>query len=189
MAHSNLPANISHTVLVHAGSYKNFLTQLSKYPQLKPKFVKRVAIHYYVVQLEDSGEKGVTKQEIYSLPIMAMREEFSSYIFFKNIRSYNNVLKRMCDGNHNKDAAYDLLQHMMTPFEKSRVLKLYDAKSLKIKEEKDKEIVSTSYYGEALKSMEVLNKLFSLSKVEVDDIELTFNELIKKETWYVGIHK
>ena len=56
-------------------------------------------------------------------------------------------------------------------------------------EEKDKEIVSTSYYGEALKSMEVLNKLFSLSKVEVDDIELTFNELIKKETWYVGIHK
>ena len=120
---------------------------------------------------------------------MAMREEFSSYIFFKNIRSYNNVLKRMCDGNHNKDAAYDLLQHMMTPFEKSRVLKLYDAKSLKIEEEKDKEIVSTSYYGEALKSMEVLNKLFSLSKVEVDDIELTFSELIKKETWYVGIHK
>ena len=98
MAHSNLPANISHTVLVHAGSYKNFLTQLSKYPQLKPKFVKRVAIHYYIVQLEDSGEKGVTKQEIYSLPIMAMREEFSSYIFFKNIRSYNNVYGLMYTG-------------------------------------------------------------------------------------------
>ena len=189
MAHSNLSANISNTVLVHAGSYKSFLIQMSKYTQLKPKFVKKVAIHYYVVQLEKKKKKGVTKQEIYSLPIMAMREEFSSYIFFKNIRSYNNVLKRMCDGNHNKDAAYDLLQHMMTPFEKSRVLKLYDAKSLKIEEEKDKEIVSTSYYGEALKSMEVLNKLFSLSKVEVDDIELTFNELIKKETWYVGIHK
>jgi len=189
MTNPNLPANISHTVLVHAGSYKDFLTQLAKYPQLQPKFIKKVAIHYYVVQLEDVGEKGITKQQIYSLPIMAMREEFSSYIFFKNIKSYNNVLKRMCDANHNKEAAYDLLQHMMTPFEKSRMLKLYDAKSLKIEEEKDKETVSTNYYGESLKSAEVLNKLFSLREVVVDDIELTFNELIKNKTWVVGIHK
>jgi len=189
MTNPNLPANISHTVLVHAGSYKDFLTQVAKYPQLKLKFVKKVAIHYYIVQLEDTGEKGITKQQIYSLPIMAMREEFSSYIFFKNLKSYNNVLKRMCDANHNKDAAYDLLQHMMTPFEKSRILKLYDAKSLKIEEQKDKEVISTNYYGESLKGMDVLNKLFSLKEVVVDDIELTFNELIKNKTWVIGIHK
>jgi len=190
MTDLKVPANISHTVLVHAGSYKSFLSQLTiKFPQLKPKFIKKVAIHYFIIQLEDVGEKAISKKDIYSLPLMAMREEFSSYIFFKNVRSYNNVLKRMCDGNNNKNAAYDLLQHMMTPFEKSRILNLCDAKTLTIEEEEDKETIITSYSGEALKSMEVLNKLFSLNKVEVDNVDLAFNELIKKETWYIGIHK
>ena len=190
MTKSALPANISYVVLIHAGSYKNFLSQVNiQYPQLKLRFIKKVAIHYYVVQIEDTDDKGLKKQQIYNLPIMAMREEFSNYIFFKNVKSYNNVLKRMCDGNHNKNAAYDLSQHMMTPFEKSRLLKLDEAKSLKIEEQEGKEIISTSYYGSHIISPEVLNKLFKLSKVIVDDKELIFNELIKKENWTIGIHK
>lgn len=187
MANGKMPAFISYVVIVHAGSYENFVKKIAEIKELNIKFVKKVAIHYYIVQVEDLGK--TDKEKLYELPIMAMREEFSSYIFFKNVRSYNNVLKIMCDGRNNKDAAYDLLQHMMTPFEKSRILKLSDAKSLSIEEIKDKQEISTSYYGEALKSMEVLNKLFSLSKVKVDDNELVFNNLIKKETWFVGIHK
>ena len=185
-----LPANLSYVVLVHAGAYKEFLNQLiSKYPQLKPTYTKKVAIHYYVVQLEDDGDTETPKQNIYNLPIMAMREEFSSYIFFKNVKSYNNVLKRMCDAQHNKEAVYDLLQNMMTAFEKSKILKLCDAKCLKIEEQKDKDTISTSYYGDSLKSSEVLTKLFSLTKAIVDDIDLSFIDLIKDENWIVGIHK
>ena len=45
------PAYISHTVLVHAGSYRYFLTKLTtNLPQLHVKFVKKVAIHYYILQ-------------------------------------------------------------------------------------------------------------------------------------------
>ena len=35
----------------------------------------------------------------------------------------------MCNANENKNAAYVLLQHMMTPFEKSLLIELKDAKS------------------------------------------------------------
>lgn len=190
MVRNQLPALISHTVLVHAGSYKDFLTKLtSKLPELQIKFVKKVAIHYYILQLEDHSEAGIKKQVIYDLPIMALREEFSSYIFFKNTKSYNNVLKRMCNANEDKNAAYVLLQHMMTPFEKSLVLELKDAKSLCIEEiNEKKEAQTTTYYGESLKSMEVLNKIFSLDKVLVDDEEQIFATLAKELSWVIGIH-
>ena len=191
MAELALPACISHTVLVHAGSYKDFLKQLTtKFPDLHIKFVKRVAIHYYILQLEDHSEKGIKKQEIYDLPVMALREEFSSYTFFKNTRSYNNVLKRMCNANDNKDAAYDFLQHMMTPFEKSRILHLQDAKKLEIveKDEANQECHVTYLSHEEIVSMKVLSKIFNLSKVVVDDEEKEFNELVKDQNWIIGIH-
>lgn len=190
MVRNQLPALISHTVLVHAGSYKDFISKLnSKLPELKIKFVKKVAIHYYILQLEDTSEAGIKKQAIYDLPLMALREEFSSYIFFKNTKSYNNVLKRMCNASENKNAAYLLLQHMMTPFEKSLLIELKDAKSLCIEEiNESKEAQTTTYYGEALKSMEVLNKIFSLEKVLVDDEEKEFASEAKDLTWVVGIH-
>ena len=189
MIDSKLPAYISHTVLVHAGSYKNFLSQVAtKFPQLKIKFTKRIYVHYYIIQLEDTGEIEIKKKQIYSLPIMAMREEFSSYAFFKSVKNYNSVLKRMCNGDNNKNVVYDLLQHMMTPFEKSKLLKLDKAKTLTIEEETEKEILTTSYYGEALKSMEVLEKIFLLNKVKVDKHEIDFDELVKKEKWRIGIY-
>lgn len=187
-----LPAHISHTVLVHAGSYKEFLTKLtSKYPKLIIKFVKKVAIHYYILQLEDQSEDkdGISKQEIYDLPIMALREEFSSFIFFKTIRSYNNVLKRMCHADDNKDAAYELLQHMMTPYEKSLLVDLTEAKSLELTEvnAQNEEMKVTYYTKEVINSIATLNKMFPIDKVKVNDEEKSFIDLIKSKTWIVGI--
>ena len=45
---------------------------------------------------------------------------------------------KMSDGNHNKDAAYDLFTNMMNIWKK-QVLKLY-VKELKIEEEKDRKL-------------------------------------------------
>ncbi len=181
-----VPAFISHTVIVHAGSYKDFLSKLTQYPDLHIRFVKRVAVHYYILQIEDNSEKGIEKQKIYDLPIMALREEFSSYIFFKNIKSYNNVLKRMCNVKENGDnAPYILTQHMMTPFEKSVLLDLDEAKSITYT---DGDTTTTCYSKEEITSMKVLNKLFDLEKVKVNDKEEVFSQLCKKLDWKIGIH-
>lgn len=187
MTDNKLPAYISHTVLVHAGSYKNFLSQVAtKFPQLKIKFTKRIYVHYYIIQLEDTGKTEIKKKQIYSLPIMAMREEFSSYIFFKQVRSYNNVLKIMCKAKENDKAAYDLLQNMLTPFEKYRLLNLEDAKELQITEFKEKDSYSTTYYGAGIETM-AIGKLFNLDKVTVDKKEINFNDLVKDQKWFIGI--
>lgn len=185
-----LPSNLSYTVLVHAGSYKDFETKLEQCPFLFKRFEKKLAIHYYIIQLEDVSEKGVSKQIIYGLPIMAMREEFSNYIFFKNTKSYNSVLKRMCNAKDNKEAAYELAQHMMTPLEKSRILKLQDANSLEIEEENEAhKILSISYKKSMLNSEEVMDKIFALKEVIVDNEEKVFSELVKTQNWIIGIHR
>lgn len=189
---AKVPAYISHTVLVHAGSYKDFLNKLGKeYPNLLIKFVKKEAIHYYILQLEDHSEPAITKQQIYNLPIMALREEFSNFIFFKNTKSYNNVLKRMCGAPGNINAAYNLLQNMMTPFEKAELLKLETAKTLGFEEESDKkDVIKVTYYdNKEMFSLNVLNKLFSLKEVTVDGEQKVFSDLVKKGTkWVIGIH-
>ena len=189
------PAYISHTVLVHAGSYRDFLTKLTtNLPQLQVKFVKKVSIHYYILQLEDHSEepKGISKQDIYKLPLMAFREEFSSFIFFKTIKAYNNVLKRMCGAPDNKDANYDLVQHMLTPFEKSVLLDLENANSLGIEteEENTKLKTSTTYYSkEEINSVKTLNKIFSLNKVKVNGEDKDLTSIVKeKYKWTIGVH-
>lgn len=193
MDKNKVPANISHVVLVHAGSYNDFLQKLtSQYPDLKIRFVKRLAIHYYILQLEDCSEPGkeIEKEKIYKLPIMAMREEFSSYIFFKTIKAYNNVLKRMCHADDNKDASFVLSQHMMTPFEKSRILHLDKAESLTIKTltAANEDCITTYYKPEDINSYNTLNKLFSLDKVKVNNEDKDFTSIAKDMTWVIGIH-
>ena len=186
MLNEQTPANISHTVIVHAGSYKDFIHTLThKYPSIRVLFVKKVAIHYYILQLEDIGNKQISKKELYSLPVMALREEFSNYIFFKNVKSYNNVLKRMCNASENKDAAYELFQQMLTPFEKGKIINLQDAKKLKYS---TGEVTSTIFSQESIKSMKTLAHLFELSEVELDDVKKNFVEMIKKNNWKVGIY-
>ena len=189
------PAYISHTVLVHAGSYKDFIKKLTtNFPQLQIKFVKKLSVHYYILQLEDhsDGLKGISKKEIYKLPLMAFREEFSSFIFFKNIKSYNNVLKRMCGAPKNKDANYDLVQHMLTPFEKSILLDLENAKKLEMEitdamtDVKENIIINSQ---EEIKSMRTLSRIFSLSKVKIDEQEKDLTSIVKdKYKWTIGVY-
>lgn len=187
------PAFISHTVLVHAGSYKDFTLKLTtQYPKLAIKFIKKVAIHYYVIQLEDHNDVAIKKQQIYDLPIMAMREEFSGFLFFKNTKSYNNVLKRMCGAPDNEMAAYDLIQHMLTPFEKGVLLNLADAKSIEFtsKEPGSNVDMITSIHGkDRVNSIQTLGKIFGVQKCRVDDIEIDLSLEVKDmmKKWIVGI--
>lgn len=180
-----LPANISYTLLVHAGSYKDFLNKITtKFTnRLVIRYVKREAVHYYVVQVEDIGK--VEKKEIYDLPIMALREEFSSYVFFKSSRAYNNVLIRMCDAKHNEDGAYLLMEHMMTPLEKSILLNLEEAESLTYEDEKQQ--ITTYCNHDSIIGAESLNKLFSSIKVKVNNKEENLIELAKKRHWVIGV--
>ena len=191
MTKEQLPAFISHTVLVHGGSYSAFIEQLQKVlPQLQIKFAKRVKIHYYILQLEDHSETPITKKQIYDLPILAMREEFSKYIFFKNIKSYNNVLKRMCDADKNSNAPFVLGQHMMTPFEKSMMINLQEAPNLSLSGVNENNEEYSVYYDKKVlqNSLNVLAELFKVDKCKIGDKEENFTLLAKKQKWTVGIH-
>lgn len=186
MLKDEIPANISHTVIVHAGSQKDFINKLTtKYPSLHILFIKKVAIHYYIIQLEDRGDTPISKKQIYELPLMALREEFSNYIFFKTVKAYNNVLKRMCNANENKDAAYELFLQMLTPFEKGMIIKLQDAEKIKYTVN---DTVNTIFSKESIKSMRTLANLFEINEIEVDGQKRDFLELIKKNKWKVGIY-
>lgn len=185
-----MPSNISYTALVHAGSYKDFIAKLNKdFPLLKIRHAKRVAIHYYIFQLEDTTEKGISKKAIYDLPLMALREEFSGYIFFKSTKSYNNVLKRMCHADEDKEAAHKLTLYMLTPLEKGKILELGDAESLEIVVvENDKEVTKT-YFKEAINQPQVFTNLFCVNEAKVDDKEINLLDKIRDEKWIIGICK
>ena len=87
-----MPANISYILLVHAGSYKDFVKKMERdFKDLEIKYTKQKAIHYYIVTVTENGKTEYKKEDIYKLPIMGMREEFSNYLFFKSIKAYNNV--------------------------------------------------------------------------------------------------
>ena len=191
MGKEQLPAFISHTVLVHGGSYSLFIQKLhGTFPLLQIKFAKRVKVHYYILQLEDHSEIPITKKQLYDLPILAMREEFSKYIFFKNIKSYNNVLKRMCDADKNPNAPYLLTQHMMTPFEKGKLVNLQEAPSLSLSGINENNEEYSIYYDKKIlqNSMNVLSELFKVDKCKIGDKEESFIALAKKQKWTVGIH-
>lgn len=188
------PANISHIVLVHAGSYNDFIRDLNaKYPGLNPIFIKRKAVHYYIVQLEDTSSQGnYSKNDIYKLPIMALREEFSKFIFFKKLKSYNVVLKRMCGDCSKEDAPFALLQEMLSPFEKRLMGKLEDANKLEITEiefvdGKNIDRTTTIFSKDEILSMKTMNKIFGLDTIKLDDKSINFVDVVKDKDWKVGI--
>ena len=77
----------------------------------------------------------------------------------------------------------------MTPFEKSIVLDLEDAKSLQIESKAENGTVSNiTYYGQGIHGQDALNKIFSLEKVVVDNEEKEFSDLVKNYKWTIGIH-
>ena len=162
MDKAEMPANISYTLLVHAGSYKDFTKKIAQnFEGLDIKCVKQKAIHYYIVQITENGKAEYKKEEIYKLPIMAMKEEFSNYLFFKSIKAYNNVLKIMCDGNHNDNAPY-------------------------VKNENNTE-VDTTVFGANIFSASTLNNIFEVIKFKVDDKEIDLTELLKKQKLTIGV--
>lgn len=191
MTKEQLPAYISHTVLVNGGSYIDFIKQLqARFPKIHIKFIKKVQVHYYVMQLEDHSDEVITKDAIYSLPLLALREEFSQFLFFKNIKNYNTVLKRMCNAGNNKNACYDLVQHMLTPYEKSMMINLKEAPSLTVSGLTDNNEPYTIYYNRKnlATGADVLYNLFRCPLATVNSKEFNFAEIIKKHKWVVGIH-
>lgn len=187
---SKAPAYISHIVIVHAGSYKDFINKLTKdYPYLIPKFIKRTHIHYYVIQLEDHNQ--YEKEDIYKLPIMAMREELSSFIFFKTDKILNNLLKRMTD-EKSENPINDLIQETLTPYEKRILCKMDEAKSLTLEEPlgiKDGTKITTIYDKKEMISISVLAKIFPLSLLKINDKEINFVDEVRKMDWNIRIIK
>jgi hypothetical protein len=189
------PAFISYVVLVHGGSYQKFLQQVVKsFPELRVVFCKKVAIHYYIVQLEDHSETPVTKKQIAGLPIMAFREELSSFLIFKGGKGLKTTLSRMCEEEEDDDASIELVEKMLTPFEKSQILNLAEADSLEFEEplgEGQKGTkVTTIYDKNEIKSIETLNKLFRLDKVKINKEDIDLKELVKTKfdkKWIIGV--
>lgn len=189
MDKAEMPANISYTLLVHAGSYKDFTKKIAQnFEGLDIKCVKQKAIHYYIVQITENGKAEYKKEEIYKLPIMAMKEEFSNYLFFKSIKAYNNVLKIMCDGNHNDNAPYDLYMDMLTGLEKLKLSDVNkDTKVLSFTKKEHDDEVHTMVYGANIFSASTLNNIFEVIKFKVDDKEIDLTELLKKQKLTIGV--
>lgn len=191
MDRDKMPKYVSHIVIVHGGSYTNFCTQLtSRFPHLQMKFIKTVQVHYYIIQLEDHSDKIISKEDIYSLPILAMREEFSNFIFFKNMKAYTNVLRRMCDSSINPGANYTLAESMMTPYEKGELIDIENAEYISIPLMMGKDKVTHHYSKAYIKpsQMEIYNQLFKSKSAIRDNEEISFAQKISGYRWTVGIH-
>jgi hypothetical protein len=184
-----MPANISYTLLVHAGSYKDFTKKMEKnFPDLEIKSTKQKAIHYYIVLVTENGKTEYRKEDIYKLPIMGLREEFSNYLFFKSVKAYNNVLKLMLNGKENDKAPYELFIEMLTPIEKLKYGDVSkDTKSLKYTRKQGAQEIETSIFGEHIFSSKVLGELFEGYDISVDDKEIDYIDLMKKQKLTIGV--
>ena len=87
---------------------------------------------------------------------------------------------------------YDLVQHMLTPFEKSILLDLENAKKLEMEitdamtDVKENIIINSQ---EEIKSMKTLSRIFSLSKVKIDEQEKDLTSIVKdKYKWTIGVY-
>ena len=119
---------------------------------------------------------------------MAMKEEFSNYLFFKSIKAYNNVLKIMCDGNHNDNAPYDLYMNMLTGLEKLKLSDVNkDTKALNFVKNENNTEVDTTVFGANIFSASTLNNIFEVIKFKVDDKEIDLTELLKKQKLTIGV--
>jgi hypothetical protein len=184
-----MPANISYTLLVHAGSYKDFIKKMERdFKDLEIKYTKQKAVHYYIVMVTENGKTEYKKEDIYKLPIMGMREEFSNYLFFKSIKAYNNVLKLMLNGKENNNAPYELFVEMMTPIEKYKFGDVNkDTKSVKYSRKQGAQEVDTSIYGSHIYDAKTLSEVFEGYEIAVDDKKIDYIDLIKKQKLTVGV--
>lgn len=190
MDKTSMPANLSYTVLVHAGSYKDFQKKVAeKFKDLEINSVKQRATHYYIVCLTENGKTEYKKEDIYKLPIMAFKEEFSSYLFFKSVKAYNNVLKFMCGGKDNENAPYDLFVEMLTGIEKYKYANITkETKDLTyITQLATSEMLTTVYSQTQIFTRDTITKVFASPTVKVEGKEIDFVSLLKKQKLLVGI--
>jgi hypothetical protein len=193
-----VPTNLSYVFIVHAGSYKDFLKKLEKtFPDLSIRFTKRKAIHYYIMEVEEvnCSTQSYDKDTIYSgLPLMAMREEFSNFIFFKGTKGYNNILKIMLTGKENKEAPFELFREMLTVNEKYNITSAYEFDDKKdtdfaieftVKERNEttlkEEEKTVTYFGTSTFDEEVKSLMFEANEVKVKGKEYDFLDAIKEE--------
>lgn len=185
-----MPANLSYTLLVHAGSYKDFVKKMAtNFKDLDIVSVKQRAVHYYIVCVTENGNTEYKKADIYKLPIMALKEEFSNYLFFKSVKAYNNVLKFMCGGTDNKNAPYELYTEMLTSIEKFKYGNVStDTNSLTyISQLANSEMLTTVYGKNQIFTKDTLAKVFASTKMKVNEKEIDFVELLKKQKLQIGI--
>jgi len=185
MDKTDMPANLSYTLLIHAGSYKDFTKKIAKdFADLEIRAVKQKAIHYYIVWVSENGNTEYTKEALYKLPIMAMREEFSNYMFFKSIKAYNNVLKLMLNGKENKQAPYDLFKEMMTPIEKYKFGEVDNTiKNIQY----TNGTTNTSVYGTHIFDAKTLEEVFVGDALIVEGKPINLIDKLKEQHLRVGV--
>ena len=100
----------------------------------------------------------------------------------------------MCEEKDEDDASIELIEKMLTPFEKSQILNLAEAESLEYEEPlKDGEpgVMTTIIRNkEEIKSMQTLNKLFGLDKVTINNEDIDLKEMVKtkfSKKWTIGV--
>ena len=190
-----MPVNYSYILLVHAGSYNNCLSMINKnFKKLSIVNAIRRKTHYYIIQVEDTNTVNFYKKEdLYKLPIMAMREEFSNYIFFKTIKAYNNVLNLFCNYKENKDAPFWFFQNMLTAFEKYRLAGVSNTtKSLEYTSNRENVNyeVKTLLNGQAeIINSKNMNNIFGCDKITVDGKDVIFLDSMKEHNLKIGIIK
>lgn len=185
-----MPANLSYTLLVHAGSFKDFNKKLAEnFKDMTISSVKQRATHYYIVCITENGKTEYKKEEIYKLPIMAFKEEFSSYLFFKSVKAYNNVLKFMCGGKDNANAPYELFVEMLTGIEKYKYGNVTkDTKDLTyISQLANSEMLTTVYGASQIFTRDTMTKVFASKTMKVEGNEINFIDLLKKQKLQIGI--
>lgn len=189
MQKTDMPANLSYTFIVHGGAYKEFNKLFAKdFVDMNVVSVKQKAVHYYIVLATENGKTKYTKEQLYKLPVMAMREEFSNYVFFKSLKSYNNVLKIMCNGNDNENAPYDLFCELLTPIEKYKYGEVDSSvKTIEYTEMQDKVAVNTRVGGETIFKASTLQDVFQVNEMSVDGKKVEFSKLLKEQKLLIGI--
>lgn len=185
-----MPANYSYIVLVHGGAFKNFLEKLgTKLPELHIKYLKKIAIHYYVIQLECNNEKPVDLALIKNLPVMAFRDEFSSYIFFNNLKPFQTTLKRMCLSKEEDESALELINYMLSPWEKVKLLNINEKDDLEIAKVEGKITKYSMFSGADILKSDSLQKIFETDAIKINGKEKNVIEELKgsPEKWTIGI--
>ena len=200
MTEKDLPSCLSYIILSHAGSIKPLRRLIEKnLPEIRVIREKKVATHYYILHLELIANIEHAVEEIYKLPVMAVREEFTSTVLFKKVKTYNNALHMMykkqttLEKEYEENAPFLFITELLTPMEKYFLFNpTEDVKQISLKYEQiigeEKPVqVTHEYQAESFKTAEFLDKLFEVDDAIVDGDFIEVVPRIKEANWKIGI--